>query len=57
MVSFRLVSHSKKNITTFAQAIIDGATSGGRANKANSHKKNLEVEESCFIINLKISKS
>ena len=53
MVSLRLISHSKEKVATFAQARIDGAASGGRANKANSHEENLEAEANCFMINLK----
>ena len=40
---------------TFAQTRINGATSGGQANKINSHKEGLEAEASCF--NLKKNKS
>jgi hypothetical protein len=36
----------------FAQERINGAASGGRANKISNHKENMEAEASCFIINL-----
>ena len=39
----------------FAQTRINGATSGGQANKISSHKEGLEAEASCF--NLKKNKS
>ena len=55
VVSLRLVSHPKKEATTFAQARINGATSGGQANKISSHKKSLEAKASFF--NLKKNKS
>jgi hypothetical protein len=48
-----LISRSKEEVATFAQARVDGATSGGRANKASSHEESLEAEANCFIINLK----
>ena len=57
VVSLRLVSYPKIKTATFAQARIDGATSGGRANKTGSHEKGLETEANCFIINLKKNKS
>ena len=47
------LSHSEEKIATFAQPRINGATSGGRANKANNHEENLEAETNCFITNLK----
>ena len=53
VVSLRLISHPKKEATTFAQARINGATSGRRANKASNHEKSLETEANYFIINLK----
>jgi len=43
MVSLSLVSHSKKKVAMFAQAGIDGATSGGQASKIRSQKQNLEA--------------
>ena len=52
-----LISRSKEEVAMFAQARVDGATSGGRANKADSHKEGLEAKANCFIINLKKSKT
>ena len=57
MVSLRLISHSEKKVTTFAQARVNGATSGGQANKVNSHEESLETKANYFIISLKRSKS
>ena len=53
VVSLRLISHPEEKIATFAQARIDGAISGGRANKANNYEENLVAEANYFITNLK----
>ena len=55
VVSLRLVSYSETKTTTYAQERINGATSGGRANKTSSHEESLETKASCF--NLKKNKS
>ena len=55
VVSLRFVPYSETKTATFAQTRINGATSGGQANKINSHKEGLEAETSCF--NLKKNKS
>ena len=55
MVSLRLDSYPKTKTATFAQARIDGATSGGQANKVSNHKDGVEAKASCF--NLKKNKS
>ena len=47
------LSHTQKKAAMFAQARINGATNGRRANKASNHEKSLETEANCFIINLK----
>ena len=45
MVSLRLISHSKEKVAMFAQARINRATSGGRANKASSHEESLRLKQ------------
>jgi len=55
VVSLRLVPYSETKTATFAQTGINGATSGGQANKISSHKESLEAKASFF--NLKKNKS
>ena len=48
------LSHTqKKKVATLAQTRVDGATSGGRANKPNSHEEDLEAKANYFIVNLR----
>ena len=55
VVSLELVSYPETKTATYAQEKINGATSGGRANKTSSHEESLETKASCF--NLKKNKS
>jgi len=40
-------------VVTFAQIRVDGATSGGQANKISSHKESLEAKASCYQLEVK----
>ena len=56
-MSLGLISHSKEKAATYAQARVDGATSGSQANQFSNREESLEAEVDCFITNLKKSKS
>jgi len=40
-VSLGLISHSKEKAATHAQAGVNGATSGGEANKVSSYEEDM----------------
>jgi len=53
VVSFRFVSHSKEEATKDAQERIHGTARRGYTNKVGDHEAGMEVQASCFIINLR----
>jgi hypothetical protein len=57
VVPLRHISHSKQEVTTDAQARINGATGGGSTSKVSNYQAGMEAEVGCFIVTLNWSKS